>query len=159
MTSPQVGAAAIVGTVQTGPAVIVTSTNAAPGAPGVLLPGTGSPGPAGRGITRAEIYPNGHLVFTFSDGTTSDVGDVISEVSLTPEDKADIASLVSYVHVQADESSVWTVPHNLGRGIVSVEVYSSDYSVQWDNVVVQPLDDDTVRLGFDDPTAGIALVL
>lgn len=159
MTSPPVvpvvGQEVIVDQVITGPPIVLTGTTA-PGQPGVVLPGAGQPG---RGVQSATVDAAGHLILTYTDGTTQDAGDVTADLTLSPEQLAEIAEQISYVHHQTSPASVWTVSHGLGRGIVSVEVYSSDYAIQWDNVLVQPLDDDTVRLGFDDPTAGIALVL
>lgn len=154
MTTP--GHGVVTPRVVTGRPVVLTGSQATPGGGGVVLPGTGT---AGRGISSAAIDANGHLVLTYTDGVTQDVGDVVPELDLTPEQLAELAKSVSYVHEQVQPATVWVVPHGLGRGMVSVEVYSSDYSIQWDNVVVQPLDDDTVRLGFDDPTSGLALVL
>lgn len=154
MTTPRPGAGAQLPYVVTGRPVVIGTTR--PGPAGVVLPGAGT---AGRGISGAMVNAQGHLVLSFTDGTTQDVGNVAPEVRLTPEQLAALASQVSYVHEQLQPATVWTVLHGLGRGMVSVEVYSSDYSIQWDNVLVQPVDDDTVRLGFDDPTAGFALVL
>lgn len=159
MTGPAVGPAVYGdGAVQIGRPVIITP-RPTPSAPGVTLPGAGSPGRPGRGVQSAEVRADGHLIITYTDGVADDVGDVTAEVTLTDEDRAQLAAQVSYLHVQSAPATVWTVPHGLNRGIVSCEVYSADYSIHWDGVSVQPLDDDTVRLSFDDPTAGIALVL
>jgi len=60
---------------------------------------------------------------------------------------------------QTEPATVWTIEHGLHRMIVSVEVYSLDYEIQWSEVVVQPLNEDIIRLSFDDPTSGTALIL
>lgn len=68
------------------------------------------------------------------------------------------SSADTYLHTQLVETSVWTVHHNLGRMTVDAVVYSLDYSVQWDGLVITPLDLNTCRITFEDPTSGTALI-
>jgi len=64
----------------------------------------------------------------------------------------------NYVHTQSIPSSSWTITHSLGLRPVDVTVWSLDYSTQWTNVQIEPLNNNQVRLWFDGPQTGIALV-
>lgn len=64
----------------------------------------------------------------------------------------------NYIHTQAVASSSWTVTHSLGQRPVDVTVWSLDYGTQWTNVQIEPLNSNQVRLWFDGPQTGIALV-
>lgn len=69
------------------------------------------------------------------------------------------AAGAGFVHTQSDPSTVWTVEHRLNRnGPVGVVVTSLDYETTWENVLVQRVSADVVRLTFDDPTSGHALI-
>ena len=63
-----------------------------------------------------------------------------------------------YLHTQTTPASVWTVTHNLGRRALDLVVYSADYSVQWDNVMLTPTSPTQCTLTFDAPTAGVAYI-
>lgn len=65
----------------------------------------------------------------------------------------------SYVHTQAVPSAVWTITHNLGQQLVDgTTVFSLDYQIQYQNVIVECLNPNQCRLFFGDPVAGAALI-
>lgn len=61
--------------------------------------------------------------------------------------------------VQATPAAVWgPIVHNFGYRAAAVALFSADYSQQFDEFTVQHLDDNSLRLSMDTPTAGIALI-
>lgn len=66
---------------------------------------------------------------------------------------------VEYIHTQASPSSSWTVPHGLGKQIVTATVYSLDLATQYDGVFVEYVDDNTSRLWMSPPLAGRARII
>lgn len=64
-----------------------------------------------------------------------------------------------HVHRQTTPQATVDITHNLGRsGPVAVSVYSPDGSIEYYNFIVQALNDNTIRVSFDDPIAFIATV-
>lgn len=77
---------------------------------------------------------------------------VIAELPLNQSDHA-------FVYPQPTPVTTVDVTHNLGRaGPVLVSCYSLDYAIQWDGVTVGIVNENTCRLGFEDPTAFIATI-
>lgn len=64
----------------------------------------------------------------------------------------------SYVHTQAVAASQWVITHNLGSMPVDATVWSLDYTIQWTNVQIEPLNTNQVTLWFDGAQTGIALI-
>lgn len=63
------------------------------------------------------------------------------------------AGAASYTHVQVAAQAVWTVVHDLGRFPVAWSLFDPD-GTECDGYTVQHLDDNTVRVSMDEPTAG-----
>ncbi len=65
---------------------------------------------------------------------------------------------VTIEHTQGTPATVWVVNHNLGVRPAAVEVFSSDFGIQYAEFAVQHLSTDTLRISMDTPTAGKALI-
>ncbi|MCV7277104.1 hypothetical protein [Mycolicibacter arupensis] len=64
-----------------------------------------------------------------------------------------------YTHLQEIPQATVDITHNLARpGPVAVSFYSLDGAIEYYNVTVQALNDNTIRVSFDDPTAFVATV-
>jgi hypothetical protein len=68
------------------------------------------------------------------------------------------AGVTAYTHVQNTPATVWVVQHNLGRRPAAVSAFSADWSVQWDEFLVQHVDTNLLYLTADIAIAGKALV-
>jgi len=64
----------------------------------------------------------------------------------------------AYTHSQDDPATVWVVQHNLGRRPAAVTAFSADWSVQWDEFLVQHIDANLLYITADVAIAGKALV-
>lgn len=69
-----------------------------------------------------------------------------------------ITDPIQYLYVQDLAATVWTINHNLGRRPAAVALFSLDWLTQFGQYVVQHLDENTLRVSMDTPTAGNALV-
>lgn len=65
---------------------------------------------------------------------------------------------IQYVHTQVLAATVWTIDHNLGRRPAAVALFSADWTTQYSQYLVQHLDENSLRVAMDTPTAGLALV-
>lgn len=64
----------------------------------------------------------------------------------------------SYTHSQDTPATVWVVQHNLGRRPAAVSAFSADFSLQWDEFVVQHITSNLLYITADVAFAGKALV-
>lgn len=68
-------------------------------------------------------------------------------------------AVVQHEHTQSTPASVWgPIVHNLGRRPSAVSLFSLDFSEQYGQFNVQHLDEDSLRISVDTPTAGVALL-
>lgn len=60
---------------------------------------------------------------------------------------------------QSTPAAVWgPIEHGFGRQPAAVSLFSLDFGAQYGEFVVQHLDENTLRISMDTPTAGIALI-
>ena len=98
----------------------------------------GPPGPKGEGAELSE----------------KDLEKVISDI------KKEVAGITfpTYVHTQSAPLDTWTIPHNLGRELVSVTVYDSTNTevLGFDCTLI---DNNTAQLSFRASFSGKAYIL
>jgi hypothetical protein len=84
--------------------------------------------------------------------------DVIEVVTSGPPGPPGAAGS-GYRFDQAVPASVWgPITHGLGFRPGGVSLFDALFGTQYDEFVVQHLDDNTLRIAMDQPTAGVALI-
>jgi len=67
--------------------------------------------------------------------------------------------LPPFVYIQPTPSAVWgPIAHLFGFRPASVTVFSLDYTQQYEEFNIQHFDENTLRLGMETPTTGVALI-
>lgn len=66
--------------------------------------------------------------------------------------------IASYEHIQSSSDLVWTINHNLGTALPSVQVYGPDQKVVYPDDI-EIIDRDNVKVYFNRVTTGRAIVL
>jgi hypothetical protein len=60
---------------------------------------------------------------------------------------------------QVVPAAVWgPITHGLGFRPAGIALFDALFGIQYDEFVVQHLDDNTLRIAMDKPTAGVALI-